>query len=79
MTDQSNSQAALITFVERVERINKELKTVQADRSEIYKEAVLHGYDLKALKKIVKDRQQEPEEIDEFEALVRTYREAMRG
>lgn len=76
---ESNSQAALITFVERVERINEEIAAAQGDRKEIYKEAVTHGYDLKVLKKIISDRKLEPEVIDEFEALVRTYREALRG
>lgn len=76
---ESNSQTALITFVERVERLNEEIKAIQEDRKLIFQEAVVAGYDMKVVKRVIRDRTKDPAELDEFEQLVRAYKEALRG
>jgi uncharacterized protein (UPF0335 family) len=78
MNDGSNSAASLLAFVERVERINEEIKACQNDRKDIIAEATLAGYDAKILRRVVRDRQQDPRELDEFEQMVKTYKEALR-
>lgn len=74
-----NADKALITLVERVERINEEIKAFQGDRKEIFLEAAEAGYDTKVMRQIIKERQQDPQEVDEFDRLLRTYRAALRG
>ena len=74
MTDiGSNSTAAMIGFIERVERINEEIKAGQTDRKNVYQEAAASGWDVKALKRIIRERAMDREELDEFDALVATY------
>ena len=68
-----NSTAAMIGFIERVERINEEIKAGQADRKNVYQEAAASGWDVKALKRIIRERAMDREELDEFDALVATY------
>ena len=68
-----NSTAAMIGFIERVERINEEIKDAQTDRKNVYQEAATSGWDVKALKRIIRERAMDREELDEFDALVATY------
>lgn len=74
-----NADTALLTYVERVERINEELKAFQGDRKEIFLEAATAGYDTKVMRQIIKERAQDPVEVDEFDRLLRTYRQALKG
>lgn len=46
----------LRAFVERIERIEAEIKEMNADKSEIYKEARGVGFDVKAIRKCVAKR-----------------------
>ena len=68
-----NSTAAMIGFIERVERINEEIKDAQADRKNVNQESAASGWDVKALKRIIRERAMDREELDEFDALVATY------
>lgn len=64
-------------FVERIERLNAEQKDIQEQRKEILAEAKARGYDVAVLRKVVKDRQKNPEALAEFEAVQSMYREAL--
>lgn len=48
-----NSKEQLKSVVDRVERLETEIKELQSDRSGIYKEASSNGFDVPALKAIV--------------------------
>jgi uncharacterized protein (UPF0335 family) len=70
----TNSAAQELTsIIERVERVSQEIKERQEDRREIFVEAASRGYDVKALKRVIKERSLDRDELDEFEAMVRTY------
>jgi uncharacterized protein (UPF0335 family) len=48
----------LKAFVERVERISEEIKALNDDKRDIYAEAKANGFDVKALKEVIKLRAQ---------------------
>lgn len=74
MTDIGNNAGAVLqSFVERVERINEEIKASQEDRKEVFSEAAANGFDVKAMKRVIRERAMDRDELDEFEALVNTY------
>ncbi len=67
----------LRAFVERVERMNEEKAAINADISEIYKEAKSFGFDTKVLKKIVADRAKDANALIEFETIYDLYAAAL--
>jgi len=67
----------LVSFVERIERLEQEKKEVQADIREVYTQAKGEGYDKKALKQIIKFRKMTKADRDEFEFLVDSYKTSL--
>lgn len=67
----------LKSIVERIERLEEEKKGIADDIKDVYAEAKGNGYDVKALRHIVRDRKVEKSERDEFEAILDTYRAAL--
>lgn len=73
----SVASGQLRAFVERIERIEEEIKERNADKSDIYKEAKANGYDPKILRRVVAARRQDPMERDEQDHLFDTYMAAL--
>ena len=67
----------LKAFVERVERLEEEKKAIADDIRDVYAEAKGNGYDIKALRTIVRIRKQDRNERAEQEAIVDTYLHAL--
>jgi uncharacterized protein (UPF0335 family) len=67
----------LKAFVERIERLEEEKKANSDDIRDIYAEAKGTGYDVKALRTIVRLRKQDVEERKEQEAVLETYMHAL--
>ena len=67
----------LKAFVERVERLEEEKKTIADDIRDVYAEAKANGFDVKALRVIVRLRKQDLEERREHEAILATYMAAL--
>ena len=63
----------LRAFVERIERLEEEKKTISDDIRDVYAEAKANGFDTKALRSIVRLRKQDAEERKEEEAILATY------
>lgn len=63
----------LRSFIERVESLEEEKKAIADDIKEVFAEAKGEGYDVKALRAVLKYRKQDPAERSELEALVNTY------
>ncbi|MCC2602557.1 DUF2312 domain-containing protein [Sphingopyxis yananensis] len=64
-------------FIERIERIEEEIKGANDDRRDVYAELKSHGYDPKIVKMIVKDRSMSPHDRKERDAILETYRCAL--
>ena len=69
----------LKSFVERIERLLEEKKSISEDVSEVYNEAGSMGYDKKILRKVVNIRNMDSGEREEQEALLEVYMNALDG
>ena len=67
----------LKAFIERVERLEEEKKAIADDIRDVYAEAKGSGFDVKALRAIVRLRKQDPNERKEQEAILETYMHAL--
>ena len=67
----------LKAFVERVEKLEEEKKAISDDIRDVYAEAKGNGFDIKALRVIVRMRKQDVDERKEHEAILETYLHAL--
>ncbi len=67
----------LKSFVERIERLEEEKKSISDDIRDVYAEAKSNGYDVKALRAVVRLRKQDANERAEQEAILETYLQAL--
>ena len=67
----------LKAFVERIERLEEEKKSLADDVKDVYAEAKSNGYDVKALRHIVALRKLDVDERREQQAIVDTYLAAL--
>jgi uncharacterized protein (UPF0335 family) len=71
------SKDQLRSVIERIERLEEEKKTISDDVRDVYVEAKGNGYDVKALRTIVRMRKQDAHEREEQETILETYMHAM--
>ncbi|QDP65846.1 MAG: putative double-stranded DNA-binding protein [Prokaryotic dsDNA virus sp.] len=64
-------------FVERIERLEAEKKSIADQIREVYAESKSRGYDQKALRAIVGLRKLDKDQIDEQEAVLEMYKDAL--
>jgi uncharacterized protein (UPF0335 family) len=57
--------AQLRAFVERIERVEEEIKALTDDKKDIYAEAKGQGFDVKILREVIRIRKQDQKELDE--------------
>ena len=67
----------LKAFVERIERLEEEKKTISDDIRDVYAEAKGNGFDVKALRTIVRMRKQDANERAEEETILETYMQVL--
>lgn len=67
----------LRSIVERIERMEEEKKTISDDIRDIYAEAKGNGFDIKALRTVIRFRKQDVNERHEQEAILETYMQAL--
>jgi uncharacterized protein (UPF0335 family) len=73
----SVSKDQLRSIIERIEQREEEKKVVADDIKDIYSEAKGNGYDVKALRTIVRMRKQDAGERAEQDAILETYMNAL--
>lgn len=69
--------AELRQFVERIERLEEEKAARSDDIKDVYGEAKGRGYDVAALKTIIKLRQKDADERIEQESILHSYMAAL--
>lgn len=67
----------LKAFVERVERLEEEKKALADDVRDVYAEAKANGFDVKAMRTVVRLRKLDVNERKEQEAILETYLHAL--
>lgn len=69
--------SVLLSYCERVERIEAEKKALQNDIKEIFDEAKYRGFDKKALKEVLKRRKMDANDARELDFSVEVYKKAL--
>ena len=64
-------------FIERVERLEEEKKAIADDIKEVFGEMKGRGYDVKAIRQIIRIRKQDQNERQEMEAILELYMTAL--
>ena len=67
----------LKSIIERIERLEEEKKAISDDIRDVFAEAKGNGYDVKALRTIVRMRKQDANERAEQETILETYMQAL--
>lgn len=67
----------LRAFIERIERLHEEKKSLADDIADIYAEAKNSGFDTKVMREIVKIRGQDSDKRAEFEEILDLYLQAL--
>lgn len=71
------AQDQLRSFVERIERLEEEKKTISDDIKDVYAEAKGNGFDTKVLRRVISLRKQDADERSEQEAILDLYMQAL--
>jgi uncharacterized protein (UPF0335 family) len=69
----------LQAIVERIERVEEEIKELSEAKKEIYLEAKDNGFDVKVLREVIRVRKQDQREREEHETLLDVYLQAIKG
>ena len=81
VTDEATStrfaKDQLKAIIERIERLEEEKKTISDDIRDVYAEAKGNGFEVKALRTIVRLRKQDADERREHETILETYMHAL--
>jgi uncharacterized protein (UPF0335 family) len=67
----------ILSFIERVEQIDEEVKALNEGKKEVFAEAKGEGFDVKVLREILRIRKQDKDERDEQDSLLDLYMRAM--
>jgi uncharacterized protein (UPF0335 family) len=76
-TAQTVAAGQLRAFIERIERLEEEKKTIGDDIKEVYAEMKGNGFDTKAVRTIVRLRKKDQAERQEEEAIIDLYKAAL--
>jgi uncharacterized protein (UPF0335 family) len=71
------SKDVLQSYIQRIEKLEEEKKDISDGIKDVYSEARSFGYDTKVMKEIIKLRKKQPQEIEEEEYLLDTYKRAL--
>jgi uncharacterized protein (UPF0335 family) len=74
---QNSTKDQLRAIVTRIERLEEEKAALAADLREVYAEAKGNGFDVKALRAVVRIRKQDENKRKEEEAVLVTYLHAL--
>ena len=65
-------------FIEQYEHLEAEKKDIATQQKEVMAEAKGRGYDTKVIKKLIAERKRDKNDLEEEEAILELYREALR-
>lgn len=67
------AKGQLKAIIERIEKLEEEKKAISDDIKDVYGEAKGNGFDVKALRTIIRMRKQDADERQEQETVLETY------
>lgn len=66
----------LLSYFQRIENLEESKKEINEDIKEVFKELKSNGFDIKAVKALLKIRAANPSDLAEQQALIETYASA---
>lgn len=69
--------AQLRSFIERIERLEEEKKTISDDIRDVFAEAKGNGFDTKVMRQVIRIRKKDAAERQEEEAILDLYLHAL--
>lgn len=69
--------AHLLQYIERIERLEEEKMEVNESSKDVFQEAKSSGFDPKIMRIVLRDRKRTQDELDEEEAVVYLYKQAL--
>jgi uncharacterized protein (UPF0335 family) len=73
----SNTDDRLRLLIERIERLEEEKAGISDDVKDVYTEAKSAGYDVKAMRSVIRIRKMKPDDRREQEAILGVYLAAL--
>ena len=73
----SFAKGQLKAIIERIEKLEEEKKAISDDIKDVYGEAKGNGFDVKALRTIIRMRKQDADSRQEQETILETYMQAL--
>ncbi|MEM7123249.1 MAG: DUF2312 domain-containing protein [Pseudomonadota bacterium] len=67
----------LLNYIQRIERLEEEKANLASDITDVYREAKGMGFDTKIVRQLIKLRKMEPDDRQEQEALIESYKIAI--
>ena len=77
MADINATEAELRQFIERAEHLAAEKRDIADQEKEVFAEAKGRGFDVKVMRKVIRDRKIARDALAEFEAIEDMYRNAL--
>lgn len=77
LQQQDGEAGKLVSYIERIERLEEERKELGADIREIYAEAKGSGFDTKVMRQILRLRRMSPADRAEAEFLRESYKKLL--
>lgn len=77
MSSEPGHNGQLKSIVERIENIETSIKEMSDDRRDVYAEAKGNGFDVKALRTIIRMRKETAQDRETREAILETYMHAL--
>jgi uncharacterized protein (UPF0335 family) len=71
------TDGTLQQFIQQIEAVNRDMKSLSLDRSEIFKAAKQQGYDPKVVRRVIAERARSAAERAEAEEMFRLYWESV--
>ena len=73
----ATTQAKLVQYIQRIERLSDEKAALQADIKDVFADAKANGFDVKAMRGVIKLRKLAEQERREQEELLELYKSAV--
>lgn len=68
---------SLLSIITRLESLDKEKRAISEDVAEIKKEAKANGFSVAVINFILRERRQDPEDVEEFNRELERYKDAI--
>lgn len=77
MSNHAFTREQLLQYISKLENLEKEKSNISEDIKEVFADAKNNGFDVKAMKHVIKLRKIDKAKLEEEDALIELYRDAV--